>query len=87
MSIDLLGVVALLKLRKISLQMQFYAVLHSAITNGLVIASLFYSEKLYTISLMCYSNSICIDIKLNKPTLQEQWSLDHEMLEEVSMDT
>ena len=33
---------------------------------------------------LCYSNSICVDIKLNKPTLQEQWSLDCQLLEEVS---
>ena len=32
---------------------------------------------------LCYSSSIFVDIKLNKPTLQEQWNLDCEMLKEV----
>ena len=35
---------------------------------------------------LCYSDSICVDIKLNKPTLQEQCSLDCQMLEEVPKD-
>ena len=35
---------------------------------------------------LCYSDSICVDIKLNKATLQEQWRLDCQMLEEASTD-
>ena len=33
---------------------------------------------------MCYSDSICVDIKLNKRTMQEQWSLACEILEVAS---
>ena len=36
---------------------------------------------------MCYSDSICVDSKLNKATLQEQWSIDCEIVDEVSTGT
>ena len=35
---------------------------------------------------LCLSHSIYVDIKLNKPTLQEQLSLDCEMLKEAYTD-
>ena len=36
---------------------------------------------------LCYSDSICVDSKSNKASLQEQWSIDCEMLDEASTDT
>ena len=45
-------------------------------------ATLSVKDSLYTTAIQF----VHVDIKLNKPTLQEQWSLDCQMLEEASTD-